>query len=189
MEEALLRKHFNYTLKIWKYIKVKLYFKQATVWEILEFQYIASKADFDLWSWVYNFCKKHLKNKLFLSLLWFYKGFIYNDVLNIFGSLKKTHFKWFFTKWEPTKKWTHRPFSSYLLIIAGEIKKHPNFILDNYTWEQLHWEGWYVDWITRNNNELTDEWKQLNKLKWLKNEVSDEEAKRRVQKFLNSNKD
>lgn len=188
MEDGVLRKEFNYIIKIWKISKVRLYFKQASIQEILEFEYATSKKDFNLSLWICNFCENHLKNKGFLSLLWFERHYISDNAEKIFSSLKETYFKWFFTQ---SSDWVipeWRPFSSYLLNICKSFHCDPDFLIKNYTREQLHSEEWYVGWLIWNNNEGSENGRKKNKLKSMKHDVWNDEVKRRVEKFLKSNK-
>lgn len=186
MFENLLKKQYYFKVKTSKRIFI-LEYHQATIKELFEFLYKSSKKEFNLFEYIFDFIEKKW---YYINIFWFKikkfklkeseKQEIQLEILKIFEIIKNTRFKWFF-KDKKTSWGNKSPFSSLLALISDKFSCDPNYVLENYTWEQLFSEDWYIDWIIWNNNELSKEWKIRNdrkaKIKENKNRSFDEDLK------------
>lgn len=173
MKFDVIRKKFEFSINIknryWKK-KFLLQYEQATMYEINEFLYESSKTNFYIANWVIDFVERYgnvkLNRRQTISIIWSYE--------EIFENLKQTYFKGAFDD-ESEGEWewfSNDIIASYIVFLSSEFKQDPLYLMKNYTIEQLKF---FTDWLVRNANEKTPEWKRKNRLKkiWANSENID----------------
>jgi hypothetical protein len=180
----LLRKDYELEISIWNKKKVFMY-QQATAYETLEFIELASKENFNVLEWVYDFlnnvCKvkkipftNNISRKEYMKYV---KNFD-----KIFRVIKDTYFKWAFGK-EETEQETL--FESYIAFMSKELNIDPLRLLKEYTFEQL---TTISDGVIYNINMQTEEGQKANKKIMNKRKIEKqdpEELKKAFDKLLN----
>jgi len=153
--------------KINKEIKVELKYKQASIFETIQFF-----KDIDtkwLWSWLERFLKKYSNaNKITLWIIKVDK----NTITRIFNIIKDTRFRGVFWDREQKYEWRSRPYNSILVLLSERLWIDPDTFQNRYTIEQMNYLLW---WIVYNINEQSDEWKEINDREQFNKENADED--------------
>lgn len=186
MKFDVVRKKFeiNINIKRWYYKKkISVKYEQASMYEINEFLYESQRDWFRILDWIVDFVENNSDKKLNV----FDRRILSLKFEEIFETLKETYFKWAFNEWGNGEEQVDDLLASYIVFLSWELKQDPLYLMKNYTIEQLKF---FTDWIVRNNNERTDEWKRKNRLKkiWAKNEKISKDSVQSLLSQLNENK-
>lgn len=186
MKFDVVRKKFeiNINIKRWYYKKtISVKYEQASMYEINEFLYDSWKEGFQLVNRIIDFVEENGDK----AINKFDRKIIAIKFSEIFETLKNTYFKWAFNEWWNGEEQVDDLLASYIVFLSWELKQDPLYLMKNYTIEQLKF---FTDWIVRNNNERTDEWKRKNRLKkiWAKNEKISKDSVQSLLSQLNENK-
>ena len=154
----LLVKDFELEINLKK--KHILSYKQATLYECIEFSYKIKQDDFDILKWVEQFILDNSfiqRNELILI-----------DMQKIIDVLMSTMFREYFWKGNSTSSY---PFEAYIMSISEKFSIDPVSVMKQYTPEQIKY---LVDWIIYNNNEQSKEWKKRNKINSSMRQIKDD---------------
>lgn len=156
----------------WKVIK--LYYRQATAYECLEFQEKMRDEEFNIVAWLYDFINTHAQRSLF-SRIFRRKALSKKDFRHIANELDKvarkviySRFKWGFdenakkTEWEEDEEGTELTTNAYIYMVWEVTHGDPFKALKKYTFEQIND---LVEWFTYYNNLKTEEWRKANTMK------------------------
>ena len=146
----ILRKDFELPIKIKE--KHILKYKQASMYECIEFSYEINQEWFNINERILKFLNKNWVKIKKTEL-------VFIDLQKLIDVIFDTRYRGFFWK---DKKESNYPLEAYFQFLGQKLSLDPLSVIKKYTPEQIKY---LVDWIIYNINEQSKEWQRKNKIR------------------------